>query len=163
ASQLLVALESTSPVKRWAYRAAMAAGRRAVRRLWEAPRARARGPRPGWATAGAWWLARAVVFRWLLDQVRLPNTPCVLWSGAPLPVEVAALWQIWGMNLLEVYGQTEAGGAILSGQRGLYPRPGDVGSPAPNVRISLDPDGEIVAASPHFFGGYWRDSDATAA
>jgi long-chain acyl-CoA synthetase len=170
ASQLLVALESTSAVKRWAYRAAMAAGRRAVRHLWEESaddRARGTGvvrrPRPGWWTAAAWWLARAVVFRWLLDKVGLAHTRCVLCSGAPLPAEVAAIWQIWGVNLLEVYGQTEAGGAILAGQQGWHPRPGDVGAPAPNVDIALDADGEILAGSPHFFAGYWRDPAATTA
>ena len=35
-----------------------------------------------------------------------------------------ALWQMWGVNLVEIYGQTEEAGAIITGQRGPFPRPG---------------------------------------
>src|SRR5207247_1585071 len=34
---------------------------------------------------------------------------------------------------------------------------------APNVRIVLDDDGEIVVSGPHFFAGYWSDDAATTA
>ena len=64
--------------------------------------------------------------------------------------------------MLEVYGQTEAAVAILTGQQGERARPGNVGVTAPTVALSLDPDGEIVATSPYFFAGYWHDPDATA-
>lgn len=155
ASQLLVALEATSPVKRLAYGAAMAMSRARLQRHWA-------GRRPGWTAAGA-ALARGLVFRWLLDKVGLAHARLVLVSGAPLPPEVAALWQAWGVNVVEVYGQTEAGGAIISGQQGVRPRPGDVGIPAPSVEVRLAEDGEILARSPYFFAGYLHDEAATAA
>ena len=59
-------------------------------------------------------------------------------SGAPLPAAVAALWQAWGVNVCEAYGQTETGGALVSGQRGPYPPPGDVGAVAPNMAVEAD-------------------------
>jgi long-chain acyl-CoA synthetase len=155
ASQLVVAVEASSAIKRGAYRAAMAVGRAALRRRWDD-----RAPRWLRAAEGA---AHATVFRWLLDKVGLAHAVCVLSSGAPLPREVATLWQIWGVNLREAYGQTEAGGAIIAGQQGERPRPGDVGTVAPNVDIRLDHDGEILATSPYFFAGYWKDAEATAA
>src|SRR5262245_7843536 len=155
AAQLLVGLEATSAVKRRAYRLAMAIGRAALRRPWETRLLTWR--------AAAEWVARVPVFRWLLAKVGLAHTRCVLSSGAPLPREVALLWQVWGVNVLEVYGQTEAGGAIIAGQQGERPRPGDVGTVAPGVAVRLDADGEILATSPHFFAGYWRDPQATAA
>ena len=73
------------------------------------------------------------------------------------------LWQTWGVNLCEAYGQTETGGALVTGQRGPYPRPGDVGTGAPNIEIELDADGEVLVSAREFFGGYWRDPDATRA
>jgi len=76
---------------------------------------------------------------------------------------VMALWQIWGLNLAEFYGQTEEGGACITGQRGPRPRPGDVGVPAPNMRVRLADDGEVLVAGPYFFEGYWKDPAATAA
>jgi len=39
-----------------------------------------------------------------------------------------ALWHIWGVNVCEIYGQTETAGGIITGQRGPFPRPGDVGT-----------------------------------
>ena len=30
-----------------------------------------------------------------------------------------ALWQMYGVNVVEIYGQTETAGGIVSGQRGL--------------------------------------------
>jgi long-chain acyl-CoA synthetase len=84
-------------------------------------------------------------------------------SGAPLPPAVAALWQAWGVNLCEAYGQTETGGALVSGQCSPYPHPGDVGTPAPNIEIAIGGDGELLVRGADLFAGYWRDPEATAA
>jgi len=141
AAHLLVGIDASSPLKRAAYRAALRLGRRGA--------------------AGV--VARALVFRWLLEKVGLARVRLLISSGAPLPPAVAALWQAWGVNLCEAYGQTETGGALVSGQRGPYPRPGDVGTPAPNVEVALGDDGELRVRGADLFAGYWRDADATAA
>jgi len=156
AAHLLVGLDQSSAVKRAAYRVAMRVGRRALERRWSDRR-----PGPAWRLSAA--LARAIVFRWLLEKVGFARAELVISSGAPLPPAVATLWQAWGVNLCEAYGQTETGGALVSGQRGPYPLPGDVGVEAPNMAIELDPAGEILVAAAEFFGGYWRDPEATAA
>jgi long-chain acyl-CoA synthetase len=155
ASALLVGLEHTSPVKRAAYHLAMRIARAHLRARWAG-----RASLLGGAAAA---LAQGLVFRWLLDKVGFARLQVVLCSGAPLPPEVAALWQLWGVNVLEAYGQTEAGGAILTGQRGVRPRPGDVGLAAPGVELRLADDGEVLARSPYFFAGYFKDPAATAA
>src|SRR5437867_3993817 len=108
-------------------------------------------------------VARGLVFRWLLEKVGFARVRLLISSGAPLPPAVATLWQVWGVNLCEAYGQTETGGALVSGQRGPYPRPGDVGAPAPNVEVALGDDGELRVRGPDLFSGYWRDPEATSA
>jgi long-chain acyl-CoA synthetase len=155
AAHLLVGLDRSSWIKRAAYRAAMRVGRRALARRWTGG---SNGRRS--VTAA---LARALVFRWLLEKVGFARAELVISSGAPLPAAVAALWQAWGVNLCEAYGQTETGGALVSGQRGPFPPPGDVGAIAPNVAVELDRDGEILVTAAEFFGGYWRDPEATRA
>jgi long-chain acyl-CoA synthetase len=149
ASHLLVGLETTAPLKRAAYRLAMAVGRRYMARHWD-------GGAPAWLRV-AYAIARATVFTRLLDKVGFRHLRLVLSGGAPLSREVAALWQVWGVNVLEVYGQTEAAGAILTGQQGNRARPGNVGVPAPTVTLTLGDDDEILARSPYFFAGYWND------
>ena len=155
ASHLLVGLETTGAVKRAAYRAAMAVGRAYLRHVWE-------GRRPP-ALRAAYALACLLVFRPLLDKVGFIRVRRALSAGAPLPPQVMALWQIWGLRLAEFYGQTEQGGACISGQHGPTPRPGNVGVPAPNIRVRLGEDGEVLVAGPDFFEGYWRDPATTAA
>jgi long-chain acyl-CoA synthetase len=155
AAHLLVGLDQSSWVKRAAYRLAISAGQRALRSRHGRP-----ASVPG--SAALAMLARALVFRWLLEKVGFARAQLVISSGAPLPPAVAALWQAWGVNLCEAYGQTETGGALVSGQRGPYPRPGDVGVVAPNIAIELDADGEILVRG-ELFAGYWRDPDATRA
>src|SRR2546422_2036387 len=156
AAHLLVGLDQSSWIKRAAYRAAMAGGRRALELRWSGD-----GVGAPWRLLAA--LARGTVFRWLLEKVGFAKVELVISSGAPLPPPVAMLWQAWGVNLCEAYGQTETGGALVTGQRGPYPVPGDVGVVAPNVAVELDPDGEILVTAREGFGGYWRDPDATEA
>lgn len=155
AAHLLVGVDGSSGLKRSAYRAAMAVGRRHAE-------ARARG-RPGITLTLAAALAWRLVFRWLLEKVGFAHVRLVLASGAPLPPAVGTLWQVWGVNVCECYGQTETGGALITGQLGPYPRAGDVGVAAPNVEIRLGDDGEVLVRAPDVFAGYWHDAEATAA
>jgi long-chain acyl-CoA synthetase len=155
AAHLLVGIDASSPLKRAAYRAALVLGRRAATAR--------RGGRASPAARLAAGAARALVFRWLLEKIGFARARLVLSSGAPLPPVVATLWQAWGVNLCEAYGQTETGGALVSGQRGPYPRPGDVGTPAPNLEVRLGAAGEVLVRGPDLFAGYWRDEEATAA
>jgi len=147
AAHLLVGIDASSPLKRAAYRLALALGRRA----------KGRGHRV------AAVVAHVLVFRWLLEKVGFARTRLLLSSGAPLPPAVATLWQAWGVNVCEAYGQTETGGALVSGQRGPYPAPGDVGMAAPNIEVTLGDGGEVLVRGPDLFAGYWRDAEATTA
>jgi long-chain acyl-CoA synthetase len=74
-----------------------------------------------------------------------------------------ALWHIYGVNLVEMYGQTEEAGGIISGQRGPFPRPGSVGTVVEGLDLRLDDAGEILVRGPDLFDGYWHNEDATRA
>jgi long-chain acyl-CoA synthetase len=78
-----------------------------------------------------------------------------------MPTETTALWQIWGVNVVEIYGQTEEAGAIISGQASPFPRPGNVGTPAIGVVIKLDEAGQILVQTADHFEGYWQSEAET--
>ena len=98
----------------------------------------------------------------MLNKLGFDQLQLVIAGGAALPVDTTALWQIWGVTVCEIYGQTEAAGAIIAGQRGPFPRPGDVGEPAAGVELKLAADDEIWARLEERFDGYWGNDAATA-
>ena len=86
---------------------------------------------------------------------------CIISGGASLPPETAALWQIWGVNLVEAYGQTETGGAFISAQPGPFAKPGNVGTVVRGWEVALSDTSEILVRGPDQFEGYWNQPDAT--
>ena len=153
AARALVAVQNSSRPKRLVYDAAMRVGRRRVRAHWEG---RAGGP-----GRLVYALARGVAFRPLLNKLGFDALELVISGGAPLPPETMALWQIWGVNVCEIYGQTEEAGAIITGQRERFPRPGDVGTLGPGWELKLAPSGEILIRGEHHFESYWGNEAAT--
>ena len=152
ASRVIVGIENSTPVKRAAYGAAMKVGRAYRRRRWSGARAPALGALYG--------LARLAVFNRMLKKLGLHRVRLALSSGAPLPAEVQALWQVWGVNLKNLYGQTESG--VVTAQFAAFPQPGSVGQAYPGNEVSLGADDEIICRSPGSFAGYWADEAASA-
>ena len=151
ASQVLVGIGNTSPVKRAAYDLAMHVARGQARARWDG-----RG-----AESPAYRVARELVFKPVLEKLGLDQLELVISGGAPLPPETMALWQMWGVNLLEIYGQTETAGAIITGQRGPFPKPGNVGSAPRDWEVRLGENDEILVRSGDLFEGYWNNAQAT--
>lgn len=107
-----------------------------------------------------------------LEQVFLPlraklgmERVNVAWtaSGAMTP-EVQALWQMWGVDLRELYGTTETCGWVLAHWGRAFPSPGTVGKamPDPRFAIKTGSDGELLVKGPLLFRGYWNNPEATA-
>jgi len=151
AAQVLVGIGSTSALKRRAYDLAMRIGRGQARARWD--------ERPGETLA--YQIARLLVFRPLLEKLGLDRLELAISGGAALPAETMALWQIWGVNVCEIYGQTEEAGAIIAGQRGPFPRPGGVGTTASGIELRLAPSGEIEIKGAFFFDRYWNNEAVT--
>jgi len=97
--------------------------------------------------------------RFGLDHAR------VIWtaSGAMSP-EVQTLWQMWGLDLRELYGTTETCGWVLAQWDRSFPPPGTVGKtmPDPRFQIKTSSEGELLIKAPLLFRGYWNDPEATA-
>ena len=101
------------------------------------------------------------MFSPILNKLGFDQLELVVSGGAALPAETMALWHMYGVNVVEMYGQTEEAGGIIAGQRGPFPRPGNVGTPVEGLDVRLADDGEVLVRSPDLFEGYWRNDDAT--
>jgi long-chain acyl-CoA synthetase len=153
ASRVLVSVLNSSRLKRVAYDAAARIARDHARRRWD-----------GSATAlhdVRYRILQALIFRPILNKLGFDKLELVVSGGAGLPAETAALWHMYGVNVVEMYGQTEEAGGIIAGQRGPFPRPGNVGTPVEGLEVSLAEDGEILVRGPDLFDRYWRADEAT--
>ena len=143
AAQILVAITNSSKAKRVSYELAMRFARAHARRRWS-----------GEANAAqeiAYRAWHAAVFRPILNKLGFDKLELVVSGGAPLPTETMALWHIYGVNVVEMYGQTEGAGGIVAGQRGPFPRPVTVGTVPEGWEVKLGADGEVLVRSPDLF------------
>ena len=97
------------------------------------------------------------MFRPILNKLGFDALELVVSGGAPLPRETMALWHMYGVNVVEMYGQTEGAGGIVAGQRGPFPAPGNVGTVPEGWEVKLGDDGEVLVRSTDLFEGYWND------
>jgi long-chain acyl-CoA synthetase len=152
ASQILVNIDRSTRLKRVAYRRAMVIGRRYAQAVWQK-----RSPSLPFLLAYA--IARALVFRPMLMKVGMHKLRAALTAGAPIPLPIQALWQVWGVNLRNLYGITEH--TLVLCQCESFQQPGDAGIPLYPKEVRLGPDGEIMVRGPGMFAGYWNNEVAT--
>jgi long-chain acyl-CoA synthetase len=114
-------------------------------------------------------LAKRVIFPKVLE--RLGGELRLGVSGAAaISQEVAEFFDCLGIEMFEVYGQTEAAGVSTANRPGAV-RLGTVGKPLPGIRIEIDASvgdaddgsGEIVIHTPAAMGGYHGLAEETHA
>jgi long-chain acyl-CoA synthetase len=148
-SEYQVKIADAGWLKRQATRLAFMLGRRAA----TSPGVRRR-------VLGA--LAHVLAFRSMLDKLGLSRVRYAYTGGAPLGPEIFDFFRAIGLNLKQVYGQTETSGiCVLHVDRDV--RAGTVGKPAPGTRIRVSDAGEILVSGDSVFLGYYKDPEATAA
>jgi long-chain acyl-CoA synthetase len=153
-SEYQMKIADAGRLKRAVARVALDIGRRvAERRL----RRQAIGLRWRILECGAYLLA----FRALLDKLGLSRVRYAYTGGAPLGPEIFRFFRAIGLNLKQVYGQTESAGICVL-HRDADVRPDTVGTPTPGTEIRIARDGEILISSPSVFLGYWQSPEATA-
>jgi len=81
-------------------------------------------------------------------------------GGAPLNQEVGLFFVALGINLLQGYGQTEAG-PVISANPPKRIKVDTVGPPLMGVEVKIAADGEILVRGPNVMTGYWHDPEAT--
>ncbi len=107
-----------------------------------------------------WALANKLVFSKLKKKMGLDRTHFYLSGAAPLPVDVAKFFGAMGMDIHEVYGQTECTGICTATSPGKVV-PGIIGPPIPGCDVGILEDGEIFIQGDNVFKGYWDDEKRT--
>ena len=91
-----------------------------------------------------------------LSRVRVGYT-----AGEAIGPEIFEFYRALGVNLKQLYGQTEASVFITQQPDGEV-RADTVGVPSPGVEVRIDKSGEVLYRSPGTFVEYYKNPDSTA-
>jgi long-chain acyl-CoA synthetase len=104
------------------------------------------------------WLGKTLVFDPLINQIGLRRLRRAYTGGAALGPELFTFYQAIGVNLKQIYGQTEIVGIAYMHRDGDV-RPDTVGKPLPETECKISEQGEILSQSPSVCVGYYKMDD----
>lgn len=95
------------------------------------------------------------------DSLGLRKVKWAYVGGAALGPDMFRFFRALGVNLKQIYGQTECAGLAVM-HRDEDVRVETVGVPYPGIEIAVSPTGEILHRSTQVFAGYYNNAEATA-
>jgi len=153
AARVRVKIMETSPLKRLLYNLFLPMGTRHAECLLA-------GTRPGPALRLGKVLADAGLFRALRDRLGFSRIRSATTGGAALGPDTFRFFHALGVNLKQIYGQTEIAGISCIHADGRIDFD-SVGEPIPETEIIISEEGEILSRSPAVFQGYYANPEAT--
>lgn len=153
-SRVMVRIEDATFLKRAAYRLLMPIGYRVADHRF------AKKPLSVWLRL-AYWMADFLLFSAIKDHLGLVRLKRAYTGGAALGPDVFRFFHALGVNLKQIYGQTEIAGISVVHRDGDI-KAHTVGLPIPETEVRIGEDGEILSRSPSVFIGYYKNPEATA-
>jgi len=153
-SGVALRMRDATRVGRFAYERAIAIG------LQVAERRIAGRPVP-WPLRLAFRVADFLVLDNVKRSIGLHRARGAATGAAPIAPELIRWYLALGINMIEVYGQTENTG-LATAMPPDRTKLGSVGIARPGTEVRLSPEGEILLRGPHVFLGYYRKPEKTA-
>ncbi len=153
-SGVLIRLKEAGRLQQWAYGVAIGAGYK-VAALKEA-----RKPVPV-GLAFAFWLARVLVLNNVRKAIGVHRARACITGAAPISPDLVRWYMALGVDMYEVWGQTESCGAITANPQGRV-KPGSIGPRMAHAEVRVSPEGELLARGESVFMGYLNQPEKTA-
>ena len=153
-SQVQVKIQDSTKLKQRLYEWAMPIG-------YEMANLHFRKQKPSFWMNLKYLMADWFIFQEIKDHLGLRHLKRAYTGGAALGPDVFRFFHALGVNLKQIYGQTEINGIAV------VHRDGDVkfqtvGTPIPETEIKIDESGEILMRSPAMMEGFYHNPEATA-
>jgi long-chain acyl-CoA synthetase len=106
-------------------------------------------------------LGEALVYGPLKNTLGMSRVRVGYTAGEAIGPEIFQFYRALGINLKQLYGQTEASVFITQQPDGEV-RADTVGVPSPGVEVRIGPNGEVYYRSPGVFVEYYKNAESTA-
>jgi long-chain acyl-CoA synthetase len=106
-------------------------------------------------------LGNLLIYAPLKNMLGFSRVRVAYTAGEAIGPELFSFYRSLGMNLKQLYGQTEAFLYVAAQPDGQI-HADTVGPPAPNVKVRIADDGEVQFQSPGMFVGYFKEPEKTA-
>jgi long-chain acyl-CoA synthetase len=106
-------------------------------------------------------LGKILIYAPLRNVLGLSNIRVAYTAGEAIGQDLFSFFRSLGINLKQLYGQTEAF-LYVTVQKDGEVRADTVGPAAPHVDIRISDSGEVLFRSPGMFAGYFKQEDTTA-
>ena len=153
-SGVALRMRDATRLGRFAYERAIAIGLRIAER-------RIAGRPVPWPLRVAFRVADFLVLDNVKRSIGLHRARGAVTGAAPIAPELIRWYLALGINMIEVYGQTENTG-LATAMPPDRTKLGSVGIARPGTEVRLSPEGEILLRGPHVFLGYYRKPEKTA-
>jgi long-chain acyl-CoA synthetase len=106
-------------------------------------------------------LGHVLVYGPLNDNIGFSHIRLAYTAGEAIGPEIFTFYRSLGINVKQLYGMTEASVFVCVQPDGAV-KPDTVGTPMPEVELTIAEDGEVLYRSPGVFLGYYKNPQATA-
>ena len=153
-SSTMIALKDATPLEKWAYAKAISVGEKVADAKLEG-----RSPALGLRLANqvGYWL----VLRNIRKMLGIDRAKRLFTGAAPISPDLVRWYLSLGMDMFEVYGQTENCGVATSMTMDRI-KLGTIGKAVPWAEVKLSPENEILVRGDIVFKGYLNQPQKTA-
>jgi long-chain acyl-CoA synthetase len=153
-SGVMIALKDATPLQKWIYSKALAIGNRVAD-------CKVEGELVPLPLQIANWFAYRLVFRNIRRMIGLDRCHICFTGAAPIAPDLIRWYMALGLDMREVYGQTENCGVatLMPSDRTKL---GSVGKTVPWGEVKISPEGEILIKGDFLFMGYLNQPEKTA-
>jgi long-chain acyl-CoA synthetase len=155
-TQVTIRMEDASRLKRALYRHFMAVARRCGSKLMDG-----RGAGVTFGDRVQYALGKALVYGPLRNVLGMSRLRVAYTGGAAIGPDLFEFYRSIGINLKQLYGQTETAVYVCKHPSGEV-KLETVGKPLPGVQIRIADSGEVQVQTPGMLKEYFRRPDATA-
>ena len=154
-TQVMIRMEDAGLVKRKLFHYFMGVARRVGTRILD------RAPGVTAVDRLLYALGNVLVYAPLKNVLGLTRVRVGYTAGEAISPELFAFYRSLGINLKQLYGQTEASVFVAMQANGAV-KADTVGPAAPGVEVRISEDGEVLYRGPGVFHSYFKNPEATA-